>query len=142
MMRAGRLRLPVTFARSSCILAIMALAPAWTVRIHVPLGARSRRRPFAELRAILATMRRFPQTGALGEYRHVEHFSLGFERFVAPGATATARVPVVTITTYMRGASLAEVEAFARTLADAHPWEHPVINCTGPDGSFVWFPDA
>jgi hypothetical protein len=120
----------------------MSLAPAWVVRVHVPIGARSRRRPFAEVRAVLDAIHRHPSAGTLGKYRGVEHLSVGLERFVTPGTEDRVRVLVVTITTYVHKASLEDIESLARAVVEAHPWERPVIHCTGPDGAFVWLPEA
>jgi hypothetical protein len=99
------------------MLAAMALVPAWIVRVHV-------------------------RAGSLGAYAEVEHLSFGLERFVAPGDATGTRVPVVTLATYLCGATRADVEELARAIAAAHPWEHPLIRCDGPEGSFVWMPDA
>jgi hypothetical protein len=120
----------------------MALSPAWIVRVQVPVGARSWRRPLAELRAVLAAIHRHPRAGALGAYARVEHLALGLERFVVPATSVTVRVPIVTVVTYLCDATRADAEAIARAVAAVHPWEHPVVECDGPEGPFVWMPDA
>ncbi len=120
----------------------MGLAPAWIVRVRVPIGARSRRRPLSEVRAVLAVVRDHPIAGTLGKYRDVMHLSLALERFTHDGSSRLFRVPVVTVTTYVHGVTRFDVEDLARAIAAVHPWEHPVIECTGPDGTFLWSPES
>ncbi len=115
------------------------LVPAWIVRVHVPVGA-SRRRPLAHVRAVLEVIQRHPRAGLLGDYEGVVHLSLAREHFARSGG-APSRWTAVTITTYLTEATRAELDTFARELAAAHPWEHPVIDCTGPEGAFVWMPE-
>jgi hypothetical protein len=113
----------------------MGLAPAWIVRVHVPLGARSRRRPLAELREVIRVVREHPAAGTLGTYRDVMHLTPTLETF------DSIRVLVVTVTTYLERATRAEVDDLARAIAAVHPWQHPVIECTGPEGPYVWSPE-
>ncbi len=112
----------------------MGLATAWVVRVHVPLGARSRLRPLAELRAVIKVVREHPTAGTLGHYRDVMHFTPSLETF------DSVRVPAVTVTTYLERATRGEVDDLARAVAAVHPWQHPVIECTGPDGPYLWSP--
>jgi hypothetical protein len=120
----------------------VALAPAWVVRIQVPVGARSRRRLLDDVRAVLDVLRAHPRAGSVGVYDDVSHATMARERFVAPGESTEAQGTVVTLTTYLVGASRAEVDALAREIAAVHPWKHPVIECVGPEGAFLWMPEG
>lgn len=120
----------------------MALAPAWIVRVQVPVGVRSRRRPLDSVHAVLEVLRAHPRAGQMGAYDDVSHATLARERFFRPGASAPTQCTVVTLTTYLVGADRAEVLALARSIAAVHPWEHPVIECVGPEGAFVWMPEG
>ena len=120
----------------------MALVPAWILRVQVPVGVRSRRRPLDSVRAVLDVLRAHSRAGHVGDYDDVSHATVARERFVAPGAPAATQCTVVTLTTYLVGADRAEVEALARSIAAVHPWEHPVIECVGPEGAFLWMAEG
>lgn len=118
----------------------MPLLPSWIVRIHVPIGV-SRRRPFAAIRAVLDVIHESERFGRLGNYGDVAEIHLGRERFSQRGEGMIARWTTTTITTYAQHASFEELEAFVKRVAEVHPWEHPVIECSGPQGTFTWSPD-
>lgn len=114
------------------------LEPCWVVRVHVPLGL-SRRRPLAAVRAVLAAIRGHGRAGRFGDYEHVVHASLAHESFSRSGKRSGWLS--VALTTHLVGGDQDDVLTLARAIAEAHPWEHPVIECTGPGGSFVFQPD-
>jgi hypothetical protein len=119
----------------------MPLLPSWIVRIHVPIGV-SRRHPFAAVRAVLGVIRESERFGRLGVYRDVSELNLGQERFSREGNPQRAHWATVTLTTYAQQASFEELEAFVQRVAKVHPWEHPVIECSGPQGTFTWSPES
>jgi hypothetical protein len=111
------------------------LEPCWVVRVHVPLGV-SRRRPLAAVRAVLAAIRGHGRAGRFGDYHHVIHAWPAHESFSRGGARSGWFS--VALTTHLVGGDRDDVLSLARAIDAAHPWEHPVIECFGPDGAFVF----
>ena len=114
------------------------LEPCWIVRVHVPLGL-SRRRPLAAARAVLAAIRQHGRAGRFGDYEQVVHASFAHESFSRSGERSAWLS--VALTTHLVGGDRDDVLVLSRAIAAAHPWEHPVIECMGPDGSFVLGPE-
>ena len=109
----------------------MPLERAWVLRVHVPL---------LHVRAVRRVLAEHPACGRMGAFTNVSHSTLSLERFRDPEGR-WARWTAIALCTYLLGATRATVEEIARHVASAHPWKHPVIECIGPDGTFVWMPD-
>jgi len=85
---------------------------------------------------LLATLRAYPEFGAMGPYRNVYEVSGGHESFT-PGSNArptlgaagkTSTTASVVVTTYLSGAvSEVRLAELVAALAASHPWELPVI---------------
>lgn len=122
------------------------LSTARRITIHCPAsretwsallaGDASRLETDPAIAPLLATMRAFPEFGAMGPYRSVFEVSGGHESFTpdsnarptlgAAGKTSTTASVVVT--TYLTGkVSQARVTELVAALAACHPWELPVI---------------
>lgn len=110
------------------------------------LGSPGTRAP--GLQAIIDLISKTEGVGRLGVYDNCFELSPGEEWFI-PGegshptkgslGKATA-VKTIVLTTYAVGLSLAKIEAFLDRVVEAHPWEHPVIECLRPSNASVWLP--
>ncbi|MGO4236561.1 hypothetical protein [Pseudarthrobacter sp. YAF2] len=121
------------------------------LRVHWPISAETFGRIAAGdagavqqdpgLAGLLHAVKKFPDLGDFGNYKHVFESGIGFEGFsCGEGATPTlGRVgeqtlsPTFVFTTYF-DASLddAVLERAMQELVAIHPWELPVIEVTGP----------
>jgi len=125
------------------------LSPARRITVYCPVnreawlallaGDEQRLEADAAVAGVLRVLRGCAEFGALGPYRNVFEISGGHESFT-PGADAqptlgqpgeVATTASVAITTYV-SADLARsrVAELVALLADAHPWELPVIEVT------------
>jgi hypothetical protein len=81
--------------------------------------------------SILTTMRRgSPSAGIIEEILSE-----------ATASVTTCGVHSVILTTYAVDVDRSELDTFIEDVVRVHPWEHPVIECIGPEGPLVWFPD-
>jgi hypothetical protein len=96
---------------------------------------------------ILALIDRSGPVGVLGNYRSVFELQYGFEGFTPESGAKPTKgqlnkkeaVRSVVLTTYLASArDTGALDAFVDELAEAHPWEHPVIEVIGASSVRVW----
>lgn len=115
---------------------------------HKPLVTPLRQLPYVA--KIIDVITSSNSIGRLGSYFNVLEISEGEEWYTPyhnahPSLGQQGResgVHSVTLTTYAVHVSRNELDIFIEKVVNAHPWEHPVIECIGPDGPLVWLPDA
>ena len=134
----------------------MGLEVCHIIRIYIPLMPESSEKEYLNdpersvyVRRIQEVLKKYSQVGRLGKYGSLYEMSQGQEWFTPlEGAEPRlghlgreTRVDSVVLTTYVIGWDSQEINEFIRELAGAHPWEHPIIECIGPEGPQVWMPD-
>jgi hypothetical protein len=139
----------------------MSLQSCYIIKIYVPAHIEELGDTVAEQREPLRTRSRFlreilqvieasSMVGRLGNYAGLYELSQG-EEWYTPQSGAhphlgrpgrESGVSSIIITTYAVGIERKQLEAFVERIARVHPWEHPVIECFGPEGPLVWMPPA
>lgn len=119
--------------------------------IHVPINEADARpgsniESASAVQAILHIFHEYEFVGSIGTYKVVVEISTGRETFVptrasAPSlgvAGAPSAVPSARIVTYIPvSRSDLELNRLIDEIAEAHPWEHPVVEV---DRVFLWMP--
>ena len=137
----------------------MSLQKCYVIRIYIPvqldeLGDKKRqlRRPLRHLpyvAKIIDVISSSPHIGVLGNYSNVLEITEG-EEWYRPQQDAQPHlghhnqesgVHSVILTTYAVDIDRNELDTFIEDVVRVHPWEHPVIECIGPEGPLVWLPN-
>ncbi len=100
------------------------------------------------LQKVLGVIYESDGIGCVGKYENVYKTEMGEERFTAgEGASpkkGTVGVEsggkVIIVTTYAIDMDREQIQKFVEKVVDAHPWEHPVIECYLSDNAMVWMP--
>lgn len=138
----------------------MSLQKCYVIRIYIPVRLdelddkkRQFSRPLRHLphvAKIINVISSSQHIGILGNYSNVLEITEG-EEWYMPQQDAQPRlghhnqesgVHSVVLTTYAVDIDRNELDTFIEDIVRAHPWEHPVIECIGPEGPLVWLPNS
>jgi hypothetical protein len=138
----------------------MSLQKCYVIRIYIPvrldeLGNKKEqlRKPLRHLpyvAKIIDVISSSQHVGILGHYSNVFEITEG-EEWYTPQQDAQPRlgdhhqesgVHSVILTTYAVDIDRDELDTFIEEVVRVHPWEHPVIECIGPEGPLVWLPHS
>lgn len=138
----------------------MAMYKCYVIRIYIPvqldeLGDKKVQlskplRHLPHVAQIIEVIASSQRVGRLGNYSNVYEITEGEEWYTPheeanPGLghpNQESGVHSVVLTTYAVNIERSELDAFVAEIVKVHPWEHPVVECIGPEGAFVWLPDS
>ena len=101
-----------------------------------------------ELRKILDLIYENPAVGRVGEYDNVIEFSEGQESFFSKnmsnptfgGIGKQETINSIRIQTFISPIEDFDYEGFIENIANLHPWEYPMIECTINGQCYIWSP--